>query len=70
MKKRKRAALIALLILPLIGCSGNKQDEYGNKPDDWKKSSPPPTYKGPGQPDAPAATPAPPPAASGDATTK
>jgi hypothetical protein len=53
---------IALLILiaslvGAVGCSGKSEPEFGDKPEDWKKSTPPPGWKGPGQPGATAGGP-------------
>ena len=51
------AALGVLCALSAAGC-GKKDEEYGSKAEDWKKSSPPPNYRGPGQPGGPDAKPA------------
>jgi len=53
--KRLLAATVALTAaLAVVGCSGEKE-QYGDKPEDWKKTAPPPEYRGPGQPGGPPA---------------
>lgn len=48
--------------LGVCGCSSS-QPQIGDKKEDWKKTAPPPQYRGPGQPGGPPTG-----AASGPAT--
>ncbi|MEJ5170159.1 MAG: hypothetical protein WHU10_04155 [Fimbriimonadales bacterium] len=43
-----------LAALAMVGCGGEKE-QYGDRPEDWKKTAPPPEYRGPGQPGGPPA---------------
>jgi U5 snRNP spliceosome subunit len=60
---RATAALVLLAsLLPLQqGCSQKSAEKYGSKKEDWAKSTPPPQYRGPGQPGGPPAGPLQPP---------
>ena len=40
----------------VAGC-GEPAPEFGDKKEDWKKTTPPPEWKGPGQPGAPSSGP-------------
>jgi len=45
--------LAGLLTLGVWGCGSKPQ--YGDKKSDWVKTTPPPTWRGPGQPGGPPA---------------
>lgn len=47
------AALAGVLAMGMCGCSS--QPQYGTKKSDWAKTTPPPNWRGPGQPGGPPA---------------
>gem|GEM_PF-2841163 len=51
--KKQLLVLVPVLILGLAGCGSSGGEEKGYSKDDFKKSGPPPQYKGPGQAGAP-----------------
>lgn len=48
--------VLSLAVMALSGCGPKEQP--GDKKEDWKKSTPPPQYHGPGQPGGPSSGPA------------
>jgi hypothetical protein len=48
-----RGILGLLILVVAVGCSGGESKEPGYEAKDFKKSGPPPEYKGPGQPGGP-----------------
>lgn len=46
--------VVALLLLAASGCE-TKKAQFGDKAEDWAKTSPPPQWRGPGQPGGPPA---------------
>ncbi len=58
--RRRRLALPTLVIavigaVSVAGCGASKQEQFGDKKEDWVKTKPPPQYHGPGQPGGPPA---------------
>ncbi|AIE86163.1 hypothetical protein [Fimbriimonas ginsengisoli] len=54
MKRFFTLFVVVAALAGLGGCS-EKKEEFGDKPQDWKKSAPPAGWKGPGQPGGPPA---------------